>query len=574
MPLASYQAGDFADPAKDCDIIMKGGVTSGLVYPYAILEMARVYRFRSIGGTSAGAIAAAFAAAAEYARSTRNDPDGFLRMQAHCEQLPALLAGLFQPAPQFRTLMAFLLRAQGNTGKLATAGAVLVLFWPILSAGIAIGAALAVLAQGGVVAAILGGAIGAVAALLLFLRGTATALARHNFGLCSGLTQPGASQQGLTDWMHAAIQDIAFGSAGRAQPLTFGDLEGLGPDGKPIELRMMTTNLSMRRPHTLPNLRMRAFLDIDTWRSFFPTAIIDHLAQVTTIPKHHETLRDFPAASDLPVVVAARMSLSFPLLFCAVPMWTRDIASSVLARHTGGDGTVRLRRLWFIDGGVSSNFPIHMFDALLPSRPTFALSLDALPPGGLASGNRVKFSTSAGDGVNLPVHEVDGLFAFAGSILDAAKDWQDNMLSGMPGQRERIARVMLSASEGGLNLTMPPARSAALMRYGREVGLGFASGALDFDEHRWRRALVAYEQLERTVHATAQTWSANGFGAWLKGYMAVSKSYGRVGKADRTRIRARLNGFAGLARLFSPPMVGKERKLPRPPGRLKIGPDL
>lgn len=574
MPLATYQASDFANPAKDCDIIMKGGVTSGLVYPYAILEMARVYRFRSIGGTSAGAIAAAFAAAAEYARSVRSDPDGFLRMQAHCEQLPALLAGLFQPAPQFKTLLAFLLRAQANTGALAIAWAAVVLFWPILSAGLALGAAIVVLAQGGALAAILGGLIGAVVALALFLRGTAKALVAHNFGLCSGLTQPGAPQLGLTDWMHAAIQDIAFGKAGRTQPLTFGDLEAVTIDGKPIELRMMTTNLSMRRPHTLPNLRLRGFFDLATWRSFFPSAIIDHLARVSTVPKHHENLRDFPEAPDLPVVVAARMSLSFPLLFCAVPMSTRDIASSVLARHTGGDGTVRLRKLWFIDGGVSSNFPIHMFDALLPSRPTFALSLDALPPGGLASGNRVKFSTSAGDGVNLPVHEVNGLLAFAGGILDAAKDWQDNMLSGMPGQRERIARVMLSASEGGLNLTMPPARSTALMQYGREVGIGFATGALDFDEHRWRRALVTYEQLERTVHATAQTWSASGFGAWLKTYMTVSKSYGRVGKGDRANIRARLNGFAGLSRLFTPPMVGKDRKLPRPPGRLKIGPDL
>lgn len=574
MPLATYQASDFANPAKDCDIIMKGGVTSGLVYPYAILEMARAYRFRSIGGTSAGAIAAAFAAAAEYARSTRNDPEGFLRMQAHCERLPTLLAGLFQPAPQFTTLLAFLLRAQANTGKLAIAGAVLVLFWPILSVGAALGAAIAVLAQGGPLAAILGGTIGAVVALVLFLRGTAQALARHNFGLCSGLTQADAVQPGLTDWLHDAIQDIAFGPAGRHEPLTFGDLDATGSDGKPIELRMMTTNLSMRRPHTLPNLRMRAFFDLATWRSFFPSAIIDHLARVATVPKHHESLRDFPVASDLPIVVAARMSLSFPLLFCAVPMWTRDIASSVLARHTGGDGTVRLRKLWFIDGGVSSNFPIHMFDALLPSRPTFALSLDALPPGALPSGNRVKFATSAGDGVNLPVHEVDSLFAFAGSVLDAAKDWQDNMLSGMPGQRERIARVMLSKSEGGLNLTMPPAKSAALMQYGREVGQRFANGGLDFDEHRWRRALVAYEQLERTVHATAQTWSAQGFGAWLKTYMSVSKSYGRVGKADRANIRARLNGFAGLSRLFTPPIVGKERKLPRPPGRLKIGPDL
>lgn len=573
MPLASYQASDFANPAKDCDIIMKGGVTSGLVYPYAILEMARVYRFRSIGGTSAGAIAAAFAAAAEYARS-RGDPDGYLRMQAHCEQLPGLLAGLFQPAPQFKTLLAFLLRAQASTGKLAIAWAAIVLFWPILSTGIALGAAIAVLAQGGALAAILGGAIGAVVALFLFLRGAAKALARHNFGLCSGLTQPGASQPGLTDWMHDAIQDIAFGKAGRHQPLTFGDLEDLTPNGQPIELRMMTTNLSMRRPHTLPNLRMRAFFDLAAWRAYFPPPVIDHLARVATVPKHHEHLRDFPAAPDLPIVVAARMSLSFPLLFCAVPMWTRDIASSILARHTGGDGTVKLRKLWFIDGGVSSNFPIHMFDALLPSRPTFALSLDALPPGAREAGNRVKFATSAGDGVNLPVHEVDGLFAFAGSILDAAKDWQDNVLSGMPGQRERIARVMLSPPEGGLSLTMPPARSEALMCYGREVGLGFAGGALDFDEHRWRRALVTYEQLERTVHATAQTWSDKGFGAWLKTYMSVSKSYGRVGKGDRVNIRARLNGFAGLSRLFTPPMVGKERKLPRPPGRLRIGPDL
>lgn len=574
MPLATYETGDFAKPAKDCDIIMKGGVTSGLVYPYAILEIARAYRFRSIGGTSAGAIAAAFAAAAEYARSVRGDPDGFLRMQTHCEQLPGLLAGLFQPAPQFATLLAFLLRAQANTGALAIARAALLLFWPVFAAGAAVGAALAVLAQGGVLAAILGGVIGAVLALFLFLRRTMRDLANHNFGLCPGPTQPGASQPGLTDWMHEAIQDIAFGPAGRQRPLTFGDLEAAGLDGKPIELRMMTTNLSMRRPHTLPHLRLRAFIDLGAWQAFFPAAITNHLAAVTMVPKHHPTLRDFPEAPDLPIVVAARMSLSFPLLFCAVPMWTRDLASSVLARHTGGDGTVRLRRLWFIDGGVSSNFPIHMFDALLPSRPTFALSLDALPPGALTSGNRVKFSTSAGDGVNLPVHEVDGLLAFAAGILDAAKDWQDNMLSGMPGQRERIARVMLSATEGGLNLTMPRARSEALMRYGRDVGVGFANGALDFDEHRWRRALVTYEQLEHTVHATVRTWSAQGFGDWLKAYMSVSKSYGRVGKRDRANIRARLNGFAELSRLFTPPVAGKDRKLPRPPGRLKIGPDL
>ena len=176
MPLVTYQSSDFATPSGECDLIMKGGVTSGLVYPYAILEMARVYRFRSIGGTSAGAIASAFAAAAEYSRSIRNDPDGFLRMQAHCEQLPRLLAGLFQPAPQFATVMAFLLRAQASAGKWSIALALLRLFWPILTGGAALGAAVMVLAQAGVAGAILGGAVGAAVALALFLRSTARSL--------------------------------------------------------------------------------------------------------------------------------------------------------------------------------------------------------------------------------------------------------------------------------------------------------------------------------------------------------------------------------------------------------------
>jgi hypothetical protein len=40
-----------------CDIVMKGGITSGVVYPLAALELAKDHRFRNIGGTSAGAIA-------------------------------------------------------------------------------------------------------------------------------------------------------------------------------------------------------------------------------------------------------------------------------------------------------------------------------------------------------------------------------------------------------------------------------------------------------------------------------------------------------------------------------------
>ena len=56
-------------PEKRCDLILKGGITSGVVYPKLILKCAEKYRFHSLGGTSAGAIAAGLAAAAEYNRA-------------------------------------------------------------------------------------------------------------------------------------------------------------------------------------------------------------------------------------------------------------------------------------------------------------------------------------------------------------------------------------------------------------------------------------------------------------------------------------------------------------------------
>jgi predicted acylesterase/phospholipase RssA len=58
----------FSRAELNCDVILKGGVTSGIVYPLAVCELAKEYQFRRLGGTSSGAIVAAFAAAAEYHR--------------------------------------------------------------------------------------------------------------------------------------------------------------------------------------------------------------------------------------------------------------------------------------------------------------------------------------------------------------------------------------------------------------------------------------------------------------------------------------------------------------------------
>src|SRR5690349_4813990 len=101
-----------------CDLVMKGGIASGVVYPRAIAELAREYRFKSIGGTSAGAIAAAMTAAAEYQRRRTGRLTGFEQLGALPEVLGSKdaksrtqLLRLFQPNLGCQRLFMVLLAA-------------------------------------------------------------------------------------------------------------------------------------------------------------------------------------------------------------------------------------------------------------------------------------------------------------------------------------------------------------------------------------------------------------------------------------------------------------------------------
>jgi hypothetical protein len=59
----------YAAAPRECDLVLEGGIAGGVVYPRAVLEIARSHRLRNVGGASAGAIAVALAAAAEYGRA-------------------------------------------------------------------------------------------------------------------------------------------------------------------------------------------------------------------------------------------------------------------------------------------------------------------------------------------------------------------------------------------------------------------------------------------------------------------------------------------------------------------------
>ena len=355
------------------------------------------------------------------------------------------------------------------------------------------------------VPAVLLGFIGASAGLVLrLLRAVKIDLPANDFGLCPGLAQPGTGKEGLTDWLARTIDEVAGRDPAKDAPLTFEDLWGPDKEDPRIRLDMMTTNLSMRRAHRLPfrnNLYMFRKSEFDR---LFPRRVVDYMVASTrpVLGPDEKPLADhyfLPLREKLPVVVGARMSLSFPGLISAVPLYTRDRTLSAES-----DQAVP-RRCLFSDGGLTSNFPIHFFDQLFPSTPTFAVALDSWRAAQHGE-RRVHLPEKAIQGIAMPVQEIASLGAFLGSLVDAAKDWQDNLQSTLPGYRERIVHVALdNAKEGGLNLDMDAATIKALVGYGREAGQKL-SDEFDLDEHRWRRFLVAAARVEETLEQMLQAY--------------------------------------------------------------------
>ena len=129
------------NPPLECDIVMKGGITSGVIYPRAVCRLAKTYRLRSVGGSSAGAIAAAGAAAAEFGRTA----GGFELLEKLPRDITAQSPGggsvlfhLFQPTKQTHSLYRVFIAGMGKASKtVPTVLALLTSFWLWALAGAA-----------------------------------------------------------------------------------------------------------------------------------------------------------------------------------------------------------------------------------------------------------------------------------------------------------------------------------------------------------------------------------------------------------------------------------------------------
>jgi hypothetical protein len=335
----------------------------------------------------------------------------------------------------------------------------------------------------------------------------------HRCGAASDETPP------LVDWLHREIQTIAGIEAIQDRPLTFGDLLSRGLPGREpipgdtalgVNLRVNTTCLTLNRPFTLPfdpDQKMVFYFKIADFKLFFPDDVVAYLDQTCAMHWQHPEFRVFPSEWALPVVVAARMSMSFPVLFSAVKLYAKD-----------GEG--KMQPMWFSDGGLTTNMPIHFFDAPLPRWPTFAIDLlgsDPKKPHHDAPFQSAEDVFLEGD-VDPGVIEAwdrlgKSMFAFAGAVIETARTWQDRLLGHTPGYADRTVGIRLHDNEGGLNLTMPKSMIDALTKRGNEAGemlVGrFTSPSTGWQAQRWTRFRNTMKMLSVWLEAfnLAYTWT-------------------------------------------------------------------
>ncbi|WP_127131559.1 patatin-like phospholipase family protein [Georgenia sp. SYP-B2076] len=548
-----------AEPTAMCDVVMKGGITSGVIYPRALRAIGARYRLRGVGGASAGAIGAALGAAAEHGRAS----GGFDRLDA----LPAdlsdgRLAALFQPERSTRRLLGLLLTATGNdrpgparegVGRFGAVLGCLVRCFPwagllgvlpgaaLVGYGVVVGGAPGVvLVLAGLVIAVVGWIAGIGARLT---RQLTVDVPENLFGICRGLSADG-QDPGLTDWLAERIDDLA-GIGPRDCPLRFGQLwtgtsecADVSRRKRRVDLRMISTCLSQGRPYEMPWEARHFFYDPEAWATLFPPHVMRALVDAPPAAPpagdgaaawqreeelaatHSPALRRLPAPEHLPVIVAVRLSLSFPLLISAVPLWTvSGLRASTGARHRSAtapapaDGAtapasdLEFIKLWFTDGGLCSNFPVHLFDAPLPTRPTFDISLGPFPDGRAPAADErenVELATTNRRGLpptllKIPDRGFPAVVGFVSAALNTARNWQDSSHLDFPGFRDRIVRVLQTPREGGINLNMDGPTIARLAGRGRAAGMVIveqftepryppgAPRATGWDNHRWVR---------------------------------------------------------------------------------------
>ena len=93
------------------------------------------------------------------------------------------------------------------------------------------------------------------------------------------------------------------------------------------------------------------------------------------------------------------------------------------------------------------------------------------------------------------------LATFGTQIVNASRNWRDNMQAELPGYRDRVCQIRLAKNEGGLNLEMDPTVVERLIETGHEAGRLVVSHASAewWDVHRLTRYRMLMQMLQGTL---------------------------------------------------------------------------
>lgn len=365
---------------------------------------------------------------------------------------------------------------------------------------------------------------------------------------------------GGTDYTPGVAPDAACPAAsGDGPAVTWHDLSAQ-PLRRLVNLELISTELVRRQPYRFPLpdrdtpvlrgpadgspappstdwvKRGQLCFDPADLARLFPAAVVSAMTAGAAPVAFRTPDRDatgpvelypLPQPWDLPVVFAVRASLSFPTLFQAIRLYevvlptdlpgqpTTDPAQALAVRTEYGQpfaapegprgllrypalppGTHVAHELWLTDGGVTSNFPIHLFDTVLPLWPTVGLDLGDYPLG--AAHQDVKLSLDDPPGPSLLRPLRPALTSFLAAMFGTALSWRDSSQLVMPAYRGRIAVVRQGADEGGTNLYMTTDKIASLALRGMVAGMRLRRRFADEDywrRHQWLRLRVAAENL-------------------------------------------------------------------------------
>jgi predicted acylesterase/phospholipase RssA len=377
-----------------------------------------------------------------------------------------------------------------------------------------------------------------------FVPGTTPQRQRNLLDVMAGVPKP-TVEKSLVPWLNDSLN--ALSGLSDDQVLRFGHLwSGLDyhqrrlsptsddvaqwrlmsqlPDHRLVNLELMTTDLTRQRPFRFPldanddDDPEQLWVCVDQLRDnesqMFPESVMQVLSETESREVHDRhgivrKLNKLPQPWDLPVIFAVRISMSLPGLFQAVrlyrirrPVSIQDDFGRALINHgqplTLHSALDLAQELWFSDGGIASNFPVHFFDDALPRWPTVSLNLGVHPH---EAPHQDVWLPQDWDDLNIPVKSLGRSgFGFGKAIFNTAMSWRDSLQSALPGYHNRIAQVRTSPGEGGTNLFMPREIIASLALRGAMAGARLRTRFADegqWNRFRWLRLRTAMSNMEK-----------------------------------------------------------------------------